>query len=120
MVAPSLIRDIDTCTMFEVSCQREGGLISYRPLLKMQVSKKEKRGVIRFLAAEGVGGREMHRQMKAVYSEYSQCRSNVVEWRYIFPEGRELLEDEARLGQAHCVITRNNCESECFSFGQSP
>ncbi|GFW14005.1 hypothetical protein TNCV_4701401 [Trichonephila clavipes] len=37
----------------------------------MQASKKEQRGVIRFFAAEGVGGREMHRRMKAVYG--SSC-----------------------------------------------
>ncbi|GFV29956.1 uncharacterized protein TNCV_3100341 [Trichonephila clavipes] len=33
----------------------------------MQASKKEHRGVIRLLATKGVGGREIHRRMKAVY-----------------------------------------------------
>ncbi|PSN46055.1 hypothetical protein C0J52_07677, partial [Blattella germanica] len=81
-----------------VSRRREGGHTSY-PLLNMNESKQE-RGVIRFLAAEGVGGREMYRRMKAVLS-----RSSVVEWRKRFLEGRELLEDDARPGQAHRVIT---------------
>ncbi|GBL78369.1 hypothetical protein AVEN_42889-1 [Araneus ventricosus] len=71
----------------------------------MQASKKEQRGVIRFLAAEGVGGREMYRRMKAVYGEYSPSRSTVAEWRKRFLEGCELLEDDARPGQANRVIT---------------
>ncbi|GFR15234.1 histone-lysine N-methyltransferase SETMAR [Trichonephila clavata] len=86
-----------------VSRRREGGHTSYRPLLNMQASKKEQRGVVQFLAAEG--GREMHRRMKAVYGEYSLCRSSVVGWCRRFLEGRELLEDDARHGQAHYVIT---------------
>ncbi|GFQ76771.1 uncharacterized protein TNCT_527381 [Trichonephila clavata] len=57
----------------------------------------KQRGVIRFLAVEGVGGRDMHRRMKALYDGYSLC-SSVVEWR-------ELLEDDTRPGQAHWVIT---------------
>ncbi|GFT30250.1 hypothetical protein TNCV_3467051 [Trichonephila clavipes] len=57
----------------------EGGHTCYRPLLNMQVSKKEQRGVIRFLAKERFGSREMHQRMKAVYDEYSLCRSSVVE-----------------------------------------
>jgi hypothetical protein len=43
--------------------------------------------------------------MKAVYGEYSLSRSSVVEWRKRFLEGRELLEDDARSGQAHRVFT---------------
>ncbi|GFT42451.1 histone-lysine N-methyltransferase SETMAR [Trichonephila clavipes] len=53
----------------------------YPPLLNMEASNKEQRGVIRFLAAEGVRSCEMHRRMKAVYGEYSLCRLSVVEWR---------------------------------------
>ncbi|GFQ92255.1 histone-lysine N-methyltransferase SETMAR [Trichonephila clavata] len=87
-----------------VSGLREGGRTSYRPLLNMQASKKEQRRVIRFLTAEGVAGLEMHRRMKAVCSEYSLLHSSVVEWRKRFLEGRELLEDDVRPGQAHRVI----------------
>ncbi|GBO07695.1 hypothetical protein AVEN_90037-1 [Araneus ventricosus] len=43
--------------------------------------------------------------MKAVYGEYSLSRSTVVERRKRFLEGRELLEADARPGQAYCVIT---------------
>ncbi|GFQ75009.1 histone-lysine N-methyltransferase SETMAR [Trichonephila clavata] len=71
----------------------------------MQESKKEQRGVIRFLAAEGVGGCEMHRRMKAVYGNCNLCRSSVVEWRKRFNEVRDLLEDDARPRQAYRVIT---------------
>ncbi|GFW94270.1 hypothetical protein TNCV_1432091 [Trichonephila clavipes] len=49
---------------------------------------KEQRGVVRFLAAEGVGGHEMLRQMKAVYDEYSLCCSSVVKWCKRFLEGQ--------------------------------
>ncbi|GBN89926.1 hypothetical protein AVEN_227610-1 [Araneus ventricosus] len=82
-----------------VARRREGGHTSYRPLRNMQASKKEQRGVIRFLAAEGVGSREMYRWMKAVYGVYSLSRSTVVECRKRFLEGRELLEDDACPGQ---------------------
>ncbi|GFQ90165.1 histone-lysine N-methyltransferase SETMAR [Trichonephila clavata] len=71
----------------------------------MQESKKEQRGVIQFFATEGVRSGEMHQRMKAVYREYSLCRSSVVEWPKRFLERRELLEDDARRGQAHRVIT---------------
>ncbi|GFR15040.1 retrovirus-related Pol polyprotein from transposon opus [Trichonephila clavata] len=37
--------------------------------------------------------------------KYNLCRSGVVEWRKRFLEGCELLEDDARPGQAHRVIT---------------
>ncbi|GFU68174.1 histone-lysine N-methyltransferase SETMAR [Trichonephila clavipes] len=47
----------------------------------------------------------MHRRMKAVYGEYSLCRSSVLEWRKRFLEESELLENDARPGQAHRVIT---------------
>ncbi|GFW43925.1 uncharacterized protein TNCV_231641 [Trichonephila clavipes] len=61
------------------SRRREGGHISYPPLLNMYASKIKQRGVIRLLVAEGVGGREMHRRMKTVLCEYSLRRSSVVE-----------------------------------------
>ncbi|GFS77443.1 retrovirus-related Pol polyprotein from type-1 retrotransposable element R2 [Trichonephila clavipes] len=78
-----------------VSRRREGGYTRYRPLLNMQASKKEQRGVIRFLAAERVRGRKMHRLIKDMYSEYTLCRSSVVEWHKRFIEGLELLKDDA-------------------------
>ncbi|GFV51626.1 hypothetical protein TNCV_3210721 [Trichonephila clavipes] len=47
----------------------------------MQSSKKEQRGVTQILAAEIVGDREMHRQMKTVYGSSchhtgNDCRSD--------------------------------------------
>ncbi|GFT29253.1 hypothetical protein TNCV_3588361 [Trichonephila clavipes] len=54
----------------------------------MQASKKEQRGVVRFLAAEGVGSHEIHRGMRAVYGEYSLCHSSIVEQRKRFLEGQ--------------------------------
>ncbi|GFV18474.1 histone-lysine N-methyltransferase SETMAR [Trichonephila clavipes] len=86
-----------------VSCRREHGHTSYRPLL--QANKKEQRGIIRFLVAEGVGGQELHRRMEAMYGEYSLCHSRVVNWRKRFFVRRELLEDDVRPGEAHRVIT---------------
>ncbi|GFR01871.1 uncharacterized protein TNCT_433431 [Trichonephila clavata] len=88
----------------------------------MQTSKKEQRGGIRFLAAGRVGGREMHRRMKAVYGEYSLCSSGVVEWRKRFLEGRKLLEDDACVcvtwTGSLCHHTGYDCGSECFRLGQ--
>ncbi|GFW99841.1 hypothetical protein TNCV_3420701 [Trichonephila clavipes] len=73
MVVLSIGRNTDACATFHGGCvvsrRREGGHRSYRPLLNLQASKKEQRGVIRLLAAEGVGGREVHRRMKAVYGK---------------------------------------------------
>ncbi|GFR22117.1 HTH_48 domain-containing protein [Trichonephila clavata] len=47
----------------------------------------------------------MHRWMKVVFGECSLCFSSVVEWRKIFLEGCELLEDDARPGQSYRFIT---------------
>ncbi|GFT37309.1 hypothetical protein TNCV_1127341 [Trichonephila clavipes] len=58
-------------------------------LQKNTIAWKGWKGMIQFLAAEGVGGRKMHRWIKAVYDEYSLCRSSVVEWRKTFLEGCE-------------------------------
>ncbi|GFV51766.1 uncharacterized protein TNCV_1321221 [Trichonephila clavipes] len=60
---------------------------------------------MRFLASEEVGGREMHRRMKAVYGELSLWRSRVVQWRKRFLEWHELLKDDARPRETHRVIT---------------
>ncbi|GFQ95840.1 histone-lysine N-methyltransferase SETMAR [Trichonephila clavata] len=47
----------------------------------------------------------MHQPMKDVHGEDSLCRSSVMKWRKRFLVGRELLEDDARPGHAHHVIT---------------
>ncbi|GFR22179.1 hypothetical protein TNCT_604641 [Trichonephila clavata] len=73
MVAASIGRDTNACTAFDAS-YRQCGITpkrrwSHLPLLNMMASKKEQRGVIQFLAAEGVEGYEMHRWMKVVYGK---------------------------------------------------
>ncbi|GFX60508.1 hypothetical protein TNCV_1182271 [Trichonephila clavipes] len=72
MVAPSIGIDTTRAQRLTFQCdgvvsrQREGGHTCYCPLVNMQASKKEQRGLIRFLAVEGVEGREMHRRKKVV------------------------------------------------------
>ena len=58
-----------------------------------------------FLTAEGVGGREIHRRMSGVYGEHSTSRKRVLAWHKRFREGRVSLQNDARPGQAHHVIT---------------
>ncbi|GFV93602.1 hypothetical protein TNCV_1989141 [Trichonephila clavipes] len=79
----------------------------------MQASKKEQRGVIRFLAVKGVGDRERHGRMKAVYGEFSLCRSSAVEWSKRFL-GRRC---STWTGSSY-YHTLNDCGRECFSLGQ--
>ncbi|KAJ4451555.1 hypothetical protein ANN_03021 [Periplaneta americana] len=66
---------------------------------------KEQQGVVRFLTAGGVGGREIHCCMSAVYGKHSMSCLRVLEWHKRFREGRVSLQDDARPGQAHCAIT---------------
>ena len=40
-----------------------------RPALEMEASKEEQRGVVSFLVAAGVGTREIHLRMSAVYGD---------------------------------------------------
>ncbi|PNF40213.1 hypothetical protein B7P43_G08284 [Cryptotermes secundus] len=76
-----------------------------RPTSVMEAGKEEQRSVARFLTAEGVGGREIRRRMSVVYGEHSMSRSRVLAWHKRFREGRVSLQDDARPGQAHRVIT---------------
>ncbi|GIX88535.1 uncharacterized protein CDAR_524261 [Caerostris darwini] len=69
------------------------------------LATKVQRGVIRFLAAEGIGVREVHRQMKTVYGEHSLSLTRVLDWYKHFLEGRESLKDDSRPGQSHLIIT---------------
>lgn len=64
----------------------------------MEASEEEQRGVVRFLTAEGVGGREVHHRMSAVYGEHSMSCSRVLEWHKRFREGRVSLQDDGRPG----------------------
>jgi hypothetical protein len=60
---------------------------------------------VRLFTAEGVGRREIHHLMSAVYGEHSMSRSGVMAWHKRFREGLVSLKDDARPGQAHRVIT---------------
>ncbi|GFT94577.1 uncharacterized protein TNCV_3266741 [Trichonephila clavipes] len=84
-----------------VSHRRKGGPTSYCPLLNKRAERRNNEKCLIFSG----GGCEMHRRMKTVYGEYSLCRSSVVEWCKRFREGCELLEDDARPGLSHHVIT---------------
>ncbi|KAJ4437739.1 hypothetical protein ANN_17885 [Periplaneta americana] len=70
----------------------------------MEAGKEEQRGVVRFLTAEGVGGREIYCRMSAVYSEHSMSCYHVLEWHKRFREGCVSLQDVARPGEAHRAI----------------
>ncbi|PNF14668.1 hypothetical protein B7P43_G11440 [Cryptotermes secundus] len=71
----------------------------------MEAGIEEQRSIVRFLTAEGVGGRVIHCLMSVVYGEHSMSRSRVLVWHKRFREGRVPLQDDARTGQAHRVIT---------------
>ncbi|KAJ4446275.1 hypothetical protein ANN_12969 [Periplaneta americana] len=71
----------------------------------MEAGKEEQRGVVRFLTAEEVEGREIHRLMSAVYGEHSMSCLRVLELHKRFQEGRVSLQDDARPGQVHRAIT---------------
>ncbi|KAJ4432539.1 hypothetical protein ANN_21162 [Periplaneta americana] len=45
----------------------------------MEAGKEEQRGVVRFLTAEGVGGREIHRRVSAAYDERSMSYNPIMD-----------------------------------------
>ena len=65
-----------------------------RPALEMEASKEEKRGVVRFLVAEGAGTRTIHRRMSAVYGEHCMSLTSVHEWQKRFRERRTPLQED--------------------------
>ena len=71
----------------------------------MEAIKEELRGVVRFLAAECAGTREIHRRMSAVYGEHCMSQTSVHKWQKRFREGRTSLQDDLRPGKAHRAIT---------------
>ena len=66
------------------------------PTTVMGAGKEEQRGVVRFLAAGGVGGREIHRRISAVNGESSMTCLRVLEWHKRFREGRVSLQDDVQ------------------------
>lgn len=75
----------------------------------MEASKEEQRAVIRFLTAEGESAAGIHRRMLAVYGEHCLCESAVRKWSARYHLGRTSVKDDPRPGQAHVVITEENC-----------
>ena len=71
----------------------------------MEGIKEEQRCVVRFLAAECAGTREIHRRMSAVYGEHCMSLTSVHEWQKRFHEGRISLQDDSRPSKAHRSIT---------------
>lgn len=69
-------------------------------------SKVDQRAVIQFLTAEGCQPVEIHNRMKAVYGDKCVSKTTVVDWAKMFREGRELMTDLPRPGQAHIVATK--------------
>ena len=48
-----------------------------RPALKMEASKEEQRGIVRFLVTEGAGTRVIHCHMSAMYDEHCMYLKSV-------------------------------------------
>ena len=65
-----------------------------RPELEMELSKKEERGVVRFLVGEGAGTRKMHRRIFAVYGEHCMSLTSVHERQKRLSEARTSLLDD--------------------------
>ena len=62
----------------------------------MEPSKEEKRDVVKFLTAEGVGGTDIQRKMSQLYDEHCMSLAMVKAWYKRFREGRVPLADDAR------------------------
>ena len=69
----------------------------------MEASKEEKRNVVKFLTAEGVGGTDINRRISQVYGDYCMSPSKVKAWHKRFRKGRVSLADDARSGTPHRI-----------------
>ena len=79
----------------------------------MEAGKEEQRRIVRVLTDEGVGGREIHRRMAAVYGV--PC-SRVLKWHKRFREGRVPLQDDtahppARFLPMRCSILEHRIKT---------
>ena len=70
----------------------------------METNKEEQTGVVHFLVAQGVGTREIHHPMSAVYGKCCMSLTSVLEWGKRFCKGHTSLQDDFCLGQAHRAI----------------
>jgi len=60
---------------------------------------EERRGVVRFLWAEGVKPVEIHRRMLAQYGQSTMSQRKVYEWVEMFKSGRTCVTDEGCSGR---------------------
>jgi transposase len=74
-------------------------------------TKKEMRGVIRFLFAEGVKPVEIIRRKQAQYSDNCLSRSKIYEWTDHFKKGRSSVCDEDRSGRPSMSRTENSIQA---------
>ena len=59
------------------------------------------RGVIRFLQAENVRPREIHRRLVAVYGEHVMNAASVLKWSTVFTNERTDVHDAERSGRPY-------------------
>ena len=76
-------------------------------------TKKEQRGIVRFLWAKNMEAKDIHKEMLPMYGEHCLSRQVVHNWVQKFSEGRTSIEDEHRVGR----ITFRQQPKECFAAG---
>jgi transposase len=74
-------------------------------------TKKEMRGVIRFLFAEGFKPVEIVRRMQAQYSDSCLSHSKIYEWTDHFKKGRTSVCDEERSGRPSTSRNENSIQA---------
>jgi len=67
---------------------------------------EEKRGVVRFVWAEGAKPVEIHRRMLAQYGQSTMGQRKVYEWVERFKSGRTRVTDEGRSGRSSTSRSR--------------
>ena len=73
-------------------------------------SKVENHAVIRYLYLKGKTGREVHRELAAVYGSSALSYAQVKFWVGEFKRGRTSLEDEARSGRPQDATNEEMCK----------
>ena len=59
----------------------------------------EQHGVVRFLWAKGMAGKDIHKEMQPMYGEHCLSRHAVHNWVQKLSEGKPRIEDEHRVGR---------------------
>ena len=76
-------------------------------------TKIEQCGIVRFLWAENMEAKDIHKEMLPMYGEHCLSRQVVHNWVRKFSEGRTSIEDEHRVGR----ITFRQQQKEFFAAG---